>query len=304
MMRKFIICGLSLLIALGITGCESKTIKFKQQSVEIECGEILPEDLLEYVDTSEIDDAKEVTYTSQSIKDFTKPLAVGEYEIEYTYKNKNYPLKISVKDTKAPEVKVKSGINTIENEYIYYEKYLEIQDASKYFVNVNYKQTQFDTKGHYDVNVEVRDQYDNTTNVTVPVDVKEMNLEFSKSNVSLTEGKTAKLKVITNSTNHISYDSSDISVAMVDSYGNVKAGNPGTATITASVSGKKETCYVTVNEKQKAQSTNHYSHGVYKTATGHKYHRAGCRYLSQSQIPISVSEAIDEGLEPCSVCNP
>jgi hypothetical protein len=43
---------------------------------------------------------------------------------------------------------------------------------------------------------------------------------------------------------------------------------------------------------------------VYVTRTGHKYHRAGCRYLSRSQIPISLSDAKAEGYTPCSVCNP
>ncbi|MDQ7094244.1 hypothetical protein REC12_11650 [Desulfosporosinus sp. PR] len=43
---------------------------------------------------------------------------------------------------------------------------------------------------------------------------------------------------------------------------------------------------------------------VYITKTGKKYHRDGCRYLSKSRIPISLSDAESEGYEPCSVCNP
>lgn len=43
---------------------------------------------------------------------------------------------------------------------------------------------------------------------------------------------------------------------------------------------------------------------VYVTATGEKYHRAGCRYLKKSKIPISLSEAKASGYEPCKVCNP
>lgn len=43
---------------------------------------------------------------------------------------------------------------------------------------------------------------------------------------------------------------------------------------------------------------------VYTTRTGSKYHGAGCRYLRQSQIAISLSDAISQGLTPCSVCNP
>ena len=43
---------------------------------------------------------------------------------------------------------------------------------------------------------------------------------------------------------------------------------------------------------------------VYVTKTGEKYHRAGCRYLSRSQIAISLSDAQGQGYTPCSVCNP
>ncbi len=43
---------------------------------------------------------------------------------------------------------------------------------------------------------------------------------------------------------------------------------------------------------------------VYITRTGEKYHRAGCRYLSKSQIPIERSQAISRGYTPCSVCRP
>lgn len=42
---------------------------------------------------------------------------------------------------------------------------------------------------------------------------------------------------------------------------------------------------------------------VYVTNTGAKYHRAGCRYLSKSQIPISLTEA-RRRYSPCSVCGP
>ncbi len=42
---------------------------------------------------------------------------------------------------------------------------------------------------------------------------------------------------------------------------------------------------------------------VYVTRTGSKYHRAGCRYLRSSSIPISLSGA-KQRYSPCSVCNP
>jgi hypothetical protein len=43
---------------------------------------------------------------------------------------------------------------------------------------------------------------------------------------------------------------------------------------------------------------------VYITKSGKKYHRAHCRYLSQSSIPISLAEARARGYTACKVCKP
>ena len=45
-----------------------------------------------------------------------------------------------------------------------------------------------------------------------------------------------------------------------------------------------------------------YSPTVYITRTGEKYHKAGCQYLRQSSIPISLSDARQQGYTPCSKC--
>ena len=41
---------------------------------------------------------------------------------------------------------------------------------------------------------------------------------------------------------------------------------------------------------------------VYATATGTKYHSAGCSYLRSSSIRMTLKEAIARGLTPCSRC--
>lgn len=43
---------------------------------------------------------------------------------------------------------------------------------------------------------------------------------------------------------------------------------------------------------------------VHVTATGTKYHRAGCRYLSKSDIPVSHKDAKRRGYTPCKACRP
>jgi methylphosphotriester-DNA--protein-cysteine methyltransferase len=43
---------------------------------------------------------------------------------------------------------------------------------------------------------------------------------------------------------------------------------------------------------------------VYKTRTGSKYHLAKCSSLRQSKIEIKLSQAKQEGLQPCKRCHP
>jgi DNA-entry nuclease len=43
---------------------------------------------------------------------------------------------------------------------------------------------------------------------------------------------------------------------------------------------------------------------VYATRTGKRYHRAACRSLSKSAIPMTRAEAEAKGLTPCKVCKP
>ncbi len=54
---------------------------------------------------------------------------------------------------------------------------------------------------------------------------------------------------------------------------------------------------------ESASATDAQTTTVYITRTGSKYHRAGCRYLRQSKIPISLKHA-KQHYEPCSVCRP
>lgn len=41
---------------------------------------------------------------------------------------------------------------------------------------------------------------------------------------------------------------------------------------------------------------------VYITETGERYHKDGCQYLSESQIPIDIKDASYYGYTPCSRC--
>lgn len=43
---------------------------------------------------------------------------------------------------------------------------------------------------------------------------------------------------------------------------------------------------------------------VFRTASGSKYHKEGCSSLKGNGIEITLAEAVEKGLEPCTKCNP
>jgi hypothetical protein len=53
-----------------------------------------------------------------------------------------------------------------------------------------------------------------------------------------------------------------------------------------------------------ATSTTSLGGTVYITATGNRYHRAGCRYLGSSAIPKTCAWVDANGYTACSVCDP
>ncbi len=42
---------------------------------------------------------------------------------------------------------------------------------------------------------------------------------------------------------------------------------------------------------------------VYITPTGEKYHEAGCPFLSDTALPVTLEQALMENREPCSRCH-
>lgn len=70
--------------------------------------------------------------------------------------------------------------------------------------------------------------------------------------------------------------------------------------ITGSASSGSDT---SATENSDADSSNSETM-VHITATGKKYHRAGCRTLKKSDTEVTLDEAKSMGLSPCGICNP
>lgn len=76
-----------------------------------------------------------------------------------------------------------------------------------------------------------------------------------------------------------------------------------TSTNTTNSTGKSES-YAEYKKRRLSEIANETENVVYKTKSGTKYHRSTCRHLNKSKISISKEKAIQQGLEPCSTCNP
>ncbi|MEY7999430.1 thermonuclease family protein [Clostridium sp. Mt-5] len=80
---------------------------------------------------------------------------------------------------------------------------------------------------------------------------------------------------------------------------------PSSSSSASSTSSSNNQKTSTIQQQAPTQSsTTNQSETVYVTKTGEKYHRAGCKYLARSQIPISLGDAKSQGYTPCSICNP
>lgn len=72
-------------------------------------------------------------------------------------------------------------------------------------------------------------------------------------------------------------------------------------TLNKNTLGEKE-AKSTTDKTTAETSNNEHSKTVYITASGSKYHKAGCSSLSKSKKAISLSEAKKQGYEPCKRC--
>ena len=124
-----------------------------------------------------------------------------------------------------------------------------------------------------------------TLSATKSVALKSISL--NKKAMTLNVSKTATLKVTFNPTNttvrkKVTWKSSNTSIATVTSAGKVTAKKPGTATITATVNGKKATCKVTVKAPITKVSMNKSSVSVDKGKTA---------VLSASYAPANTTDS-------------
>ena len=116
---------------------------------------------------------------------------------------------------------------------------------------------------------------------TCVVYVKNPTIKLSKKKLTLTAGKTAKLKAtVKGKSKKVKWKSTKKSVASVNSKGKITAKKAGTATIIAVANGKKAKCKVTVKPKPAPKVVRRSSSSGSGGSSGSSY--SGSNYSSSS----------------------
>lgn len=119
-------------------------------------------------------------------------------------------------------------------------------------------------------------------------------IRLNRSQVRINSDETFRLTADTNSRSNVYYESSDLSVAIVDDSGLVRAAGVGKATITASISeGKRAVCYVEVADgsyiKLKKQNETMYRGQTLKLSLDYKS-ASGIEYKSSDSKVVTIDE--------------
>lgn len=107
------------------------------------------------------------------------------------------------------------------------------------------------TVGEYTVNLYATDESGNVADKEIKVIVNEPTLTIEQANVSIAVGETAQLNAtVQGASQKITWTSSDTSIVTVNESGVVTGIKKGTATITASANGIKDTTEIRIQSNQ------------------------------------------------------
>ena len=160
MKKRLVIGMLTAIVSLSLVGCAPKQIK---DSVTVEAGEELSLEAEDFFDSTD-----GVTFDTTDV-DTSK---VGEYEVTATYKNKEYSITVSVKDTTAPEFElVQDSIVTNDVGSLDAESLIaSVEDVSKTTAELKFDEEPKED-GDYTASVVVTDEYGNSAEKSIGVAV-------------------------------------------------------------------------------------------------------------------------------------
>lgn len=221
--QMMIAAGAVIVIGIGATAytLSGPTLELKKNKVNVEYGTTYTPKLKDIVkDYKDFDkDDLEIINKIPNEKDRTYP-AVGKYSITVKYKKKSLKQTVIVKDTKAPEVVVPSDIEMLQGTDLStfdFKSLMIVSDLSETAIEVDVYNIDTNTPGQYDINITVKDKYNNATKKTSKVTVvakpvissnEEVVHETVKNKDGSTSVKTKVQKKQSSNTNRSSNSSS------------------------------------------------------------------------------------------------
>lgn len=225
MNMKQMIIAAGAVVLIGVGGMtyllSGPTLELKNDKVNVEYGTTytpkLKDIVKDYKDFNK--DDLEIINKIPNEKDKTYP-AVGKYTITVRYKKKSLKQTVIVKDTKAPEVVVPADIEILQGTDLSafdFKSLINISDLSEISIEVDTSKIDMNTPGQYNINVTVKDKYNNETKKTAKVTViakpvisnkEEVVHETVKNKDGTTSVKTRVQKKQSSNTNRTSNSSS------------------------------------------------------------------------------------------------
>ena len=217
--QKKIVAGcLAGVLVIGAAGAVilnnncSKNLVLTSNEVDAELGQKVSTNVADYLDANKVDnldkiikDTKEkdnlkyVTVTnkdengnvvSKEEKDYPK---VGNYTISFIYKKEKQSVKVTVKDTKAPEITAPDSIDVIQYTDLSTFNFGDLLQATDYSDVKDWKidtsKVDVNTIGSYELKVSIQDKYKNKATKKLTVNVVEAP--------AVAEGEVAVTEVVT-----------------------------------------------------------------------------------------------------------
>lgn len=269
--KKKVIAGcVAGVLVIGVAGAVilnnngSKDLVFTSNEVDAEFGQKVSTNVADYLDANKVDnldkiikDTKEkdnlkyVTVTnkdeqgnvvSKEEKDYPK---VGNYEINFTYKKEKQSVKVTVKDTKAPEITAPDSIDVIQYTDLSTFNFGELLQATDYSDVKDWKidtsKVDVNTIGTYDLKVSIQDKYKNKASKKLKVNVVQAP-EVGEGEVAVTEVVTdengnKKTVVTKKSSDQVSKTDAVASTSPVSNKGTVNSSSSSSASKPSSNSG-------------------------------------------------------------------
>lgn len=282
-------------------------------------------------DTKEKDNLKYVTVTnkddqgnvvSKEEKDYPK---VGNYTINFTYKKEKQSIKVTVKDTTAPEIKAPDIIDVIQYTDLSTFNFGELLQATDYSDVKDWKidtsKVDVNTIGTYDLKVSIQDKYKNKASKKLKVNIVQAP-EVAEGEVAVTEVVTdengnKKTVVTKKASSEVSKNDAVASTSPVSNKGTVNSSSnasvskPTTNSGTSKPSGNNTSSSNSSNNSSSSKGDEHkHNYNIPITKTVHHdavtkvvHHDAVTR---QETYTVVDKEAYDEPVYEthvvCKVC--